>query len=112
LRIRRQRLELAELVLEHPRAPDPVDRLVARRRRYPGARVVRDAAPWPDLERDEEGVLYRLLGEVEVAEDADERRDRPSRLLSEQAVDGLCPDFLRYAAAPASFEWASEPADS
>ena len=53
------------------------------------AGVVRDAADRPRLERGDERVLDRLLGEVEVAEHADERRDRPSLLLAEQAVDDL-----------------------
>ena len=43
----------------------------------------------PDLESRDERVLDRLLGEVEVAEDADERRDRPPLLLAEQAVDDV-----------------------
>ena len=68
------------------------------------------AALGPDLERDEEGVLHRLLGEVEVAEHADERRDRPSRLLAEQAVDGLV--RRAYRRASASWVWAAEPAAS
>ena len=50
----------------------------------------------PALERDHERVLDRLLGEVEVAEDADQGRDRPSRLAPEQAVDDLCgPAYAR-----------------
>ena len=40
-----------------------------------------------DLERRDERLLDRLLGEVEVAEDADERRDGPPLFLAEQAVD-------------------------
>ncbi len=51
--------------------------------------LCRDAAVGPDLECGDERVLHRLLGEVEVAEDADERRDRPSLLLAEQAVDDV-----------------------
>jgi hypothetical protein len=44
----------------------------------------------PALERDEERVLYRLLGAVEVAEDAGEDGDRLARLAPEQAVqDGV-----------------------
>ena len=58
-------------------APDPVDRAVARRRDDPGAagspatpsRGQRSAAI-------DEGVLDRVLGEVEVAEDAAEDRER------------------------------------
>ena len=41
----------------------------------------------PGLEGRDERVLDGLLGEVEVAEDADQRRDRPSLFLAEQAVD-------------------------
>ena len=43
----------------------------------------------PGLERRDERLLDGFLGEVEVAEDADERRDRPALLLAEQAVDDL-----------------------
>jgi hypothetical protein len=44
----------------------------------------------PALERDQERVLHRLLGAIEVAEDAGEDRDRLPRLAPEQAVqDGV-----------------------
>ena len=72
-----------------PLAPQPVDRLVAGDAGDPGARVVGDAVVGPALERDHERLLHRLLGEVEVAEDPDQARDRPSRLVPEQAVDDL-----------------------
>ena len=39
------------------------------------------------LERGEEGVLDRLFGAIEIAEDAGQNGDRPPRLASEQAVD-------------------------
>ena len=105
-----ERLELAHLVLEPARAPDPVDRLVPGGGRDPRARVARHSALRPDLERDDEGVLHRLLREVEVAEHADERRDRPSRLLAEQAVDGRLRSAYRRA--PASRACSAEPAAS
>ena len=78
-----------ELVLlgAEPLAAQTVDRLVAGDPRDPRPGVVRNALPRPALERDDEGFLNRLLGEVEVAEDADQRRDRPPRLAPEQAVD-------------------------
>jgi hypothetical protein len=41
----------------------------------------------PALERGEEGVLNRLLGAVEIAEDAGEDGDRLSRLAPEQTID-------------------------
>ena len=105
-----ERLQLAHLVLEPAGAPDPVDRLVPGRRRDPRTGVAGQPALRPDLERDQERVLDRLLGEVEVAEDADERRDRPPRLLPEQAVDGLV--RRAYRRASAAFECAPEPAAS
>jgi hypothetical protein len=42
----------------------------------------------PALQRDEERLLDRLLGELEVAQRPREGGDRPSRLAAEQAVDG------------------------
>ena len=77
------------LLPEAPTAAEPIDRAIARRRRDPGGRVVRDAPFRPALERGDERLLDDLLGEVEVAEDADERRDRPPLLFAEQAVDDL-----------------------
>ena len=68
-------------------AAQAVDRAVAGDARDPGAGIVRHAVARPALEGDDEGVLDRLLGEVEVAEDADQGRDRPSRLAPEQAVE-------------------------
>jgi hypothetical protein len=105
-----QRLELADLVLEPPGPADPVDRLVPGGGRDPSRWIARHPPHGPDLERDEERVLDRLLGEVEIAEHSDERRDRPSRLLAEQAVDGLC--RRAYRVAPAAFVWTSEPTAS
>jgi hypothetical protein len=85
------RLALEQLALLGQPAPaaNPVDGAVARRRRDPRTGVVRKAARRPRLERDDEGLLDGLLGQVEVAGDTDERRDRPPRLLAEQAVDDL-----------------------
>jgi hypothetical protein len=58
-------------------------------RRDPGTGIRWDPSIRPYLERRDERVLDRLLGEIEVAEDANERRDRPALLLPEQAVDEL-----------------------
>jgi hypothetical protein len=49
--------------------------------------VLGHAAGRPALERDEERVLHRLLGAIEVAEDAGEDGDRLSRLAPEQAIE-------------------------
>jgi hypothetical protein len=64
----------------------------------------------PPLQRDDEGVLHRLLREIEVAEDPDQGRDRPPRLVPEQAVDDL--RRRSYRAASASLRWTVEPAAS
>ena len=86
--------ERAQLGLERDAAagpatlgPDPVERAVARGGDDPGRRVVGEPALGPALERGQERVLHRLLGAVEVAEDAGEDGDRLSRLAPEQAVD-------------------------
>ena len=94
-----ERLELGALGLQRALAAQAVDRLVARDPRDPGAGVVRDAVARPALERDDERLLHRLLGGVEVAEDADQGRDRPSRLVPEQAVDD---DLIAYELASAA----------
>jgi hypothetical protein len=68
-------------------ASQPIDRAIPRRRGDPCARVGRDTLLGPDLERAGEGILDRLLGEIEVTQDTNERRDRPARLLAEDALD-------------------------
>jgi hypothetical protein len=86
---RLERLELRGLLAQRPFAAQPVDRTVARRRRDPRAGVVGDAAARPRRECLRERLLDRVLGDLEVAEDADQRRDRPAGLASEQPVDDL-----------------------
>ena len=58
---------------------DPVDGRVPRRRDDPGAGIARRSVARPALGRAHEGVLHRVLGEVEVTEDAAEDRDRAGR---------------------------------
>ena len=50
----------------------------------------------PRLERGDERLLDRLLGEIEVAEDADEGRDRSPGLLAEQAIDDRAGSVRRH----------------
>ena len=83
--LRGQRLEAGEqrrLVGEDALTPDPVDRAVAGGRDDPGPGVVRDARPRPALERSRERVLHRVLGALEVAEDAGQDRDAARPLLA------------------------------
>jgi hypothetical protein len=73
-----------------PLAPQAVDRPVARRRGDPRRRIGGHAHARPAFERDDERVLDRLLGAVEVAERACQDGDRLPGLAPEQAVDE-CP---------------------
>jgi hypothetical protein len=88
LGIAAQRLGLLE---QRSPAAEAVDRPVPSRCRDPRARIAWNALRRPGLERADERLLDRFLGEVEVAENADERRDRPTRFLAEQAID----EFVR-----------------
>src|SRR5262249_59310874 len=69
---------------------DAVDCTVARRCDDPGDWVVRLSVTRPPLERCRERVLHRVLGELEVAEDANEDRHRTAPLLAEECVDRQC----------------------
>ena len=94
-----QRLEARELfrlVAAHPLTPEPVEGPIARGGGDPGAGVLRKAVQGPAFECSDERLLDGLLGEVEAAGDADQRRDRPSRLPSEQALDDVGRDERSY----------------
>ena len=84
---RRQSREELGLPLEGPLAPDPVDRAVASRGRQPGAGVVRHTVDGPALQRGRHRVLKGVLGEVEVAEDADQAREHAPPLGAEDALE-------------------------
>ena len=87
---RLQGAELRRLLAKGSLTPQPVDRSIARGRRDPRAGVVGDPAFGPHPHRLRERVLHRVLGQVEVAQDADHRRDRPPLLGPEEAVDDGC----------------------
>jgi hypothetical protein len=46
-----------------------------------------DPVPWPALGGDGEGLLRGFLGEVEVAEEADERSEDAAPLLAEDLLE-------------------------
>jgi hypothetical protein len=75
------------VVAAHALMAEPIDGPVARNGHDPRHRVTRDARARPTLQRRRERVLDRLLGEVPVADRADQRRDRPPKMFAEQAVD-------------------------
>ena len=66
---------------------DAVDRLVARDIDQPRPRIGRRIGGGPALQRDRESILQRVLGEVEIADQADQRRQRPTRLGTEYFFD-------------------------
>ena len=67
-------------------ASQPIDRTKARRADQPRARIVWNCVgARPLLDGDGERVLHRLLGEIEVAEETDERREDASGLLAKGA---------------------------
>jgi hypothetical protein len=80
---RGQALELGPLRGQRPLAAHPVDGPVPGRRDDPGTWVRRDAVAGPALGGDRERLLDGVLGEVEVAERADQDRDRAPELLPE-----------------------------
>jgi hypothetical protein len=82
-------LENLSLRLKGPGAAQAVDRLVAGDAGDPGTGVARNPVTRPALERDDERLLDGVLGDVEVAEYANQRGDRPPRLVPEQAVNRL-----------------------
>lgn len=64
-------------------ASNSVDGLVTRTSEDPAEGVVRDSVARPPFERDEPGLLKRVLGEIEIADDANQGCGRPARLIAE-----------------------------
>jgi hypothetical protein len=64
-----------------------VDRAVASGGRQPRARVVRRAVARPALGGDREGLLGGLLGEVDVAEEADQVGEDAAPLVAEDLLE-------------------------
>jgi hypothetical protein len=80
-------LELADLGRQRAIAADAVDRPVACGGHEPGARIRRGAVPRPALGGGGERVLGGLLGELEVAEEADQCREDASPLVAKDLVE-------------------------
>jgi hypothetical protein len=85
---RLRRVEQARLRRQRLVAPDAVDGAVARRGDEPGAGVGGLAVARPALGRDRECVLRGLLGEVEIAEEADQGREDSAPLVPEGLLEG------------------------
>jgi len=72
---------------ERPVAADAVDRPISRSRHEPRARVVRRSFPGPALGGDRERLLGSLLGELEVAEEADQRCEDAAPFVAEGLLE-------------------------
>jgi hypothetical protein len=79
--------ELAQRGVEAGTPPQAVDRPKATGRDQPRPRAGRDAGARPCLGRGDEGILEGLLGEVEVPEEPDERREDATRFRPVELVE-------------------------
>ena len=79
--------EQAEPGRQGPIAADAIRRPVPRRRHQPGARVAGDALARPPLGGDGERLLRGLLGEVKVAEKADQGGQDAAPLRAEDLIE-------------------------
>jgi hypothetical protein len=86
-RVRRGLRELTRLLRQDAAAADAVDRPVSRRGHEPRAWVLRRSVAWPALGGDRERLLSGLLGEVEVAEEADQVGEDTSPLVAEGLLE-------------------------
>jgi hypothetical protein len=59
------------------------------------------------LERPAEGIVQRIIGELEVAEQADEGREEPTRLLSRKLFENVNSLFANESDAPELVQSAS-----
>jgi len=86
-RLRLDRNEQLRLPPQRRVAAQPVDRAIPRDRHEPCRRIRRHPVARPALERDRGGVLESVLGEVEVAEDADQGGEDAAVLLAEELLE-------------------------
>jgi hypothetical protein len=68
-------------------AAQAIQALAAGGRQQPGARSIRHALARPVLESFDQRLRDELLGQVEVAEEADQARGEPAGLLAEDALE-------------------------
>jgi hypothetical protein len=84
---RRGRGQQPRLGRQRPFAPDAVDRAVAGGGDQPAGGIGGLAVLGPPLGGGREGLGGGLLGEVEVAEEADQRREDTAPLLTEEELE-------------------------
>ncbi len=79
--------QLLLLAAKRDLAADAVDRLVAPDIDQPCARIGGRLPGRPVLECDRERILQGVLGEIEIADQADQRRQRATRLVAKYGFD-------------------------
>ena len=79
--------ELSLLAAKRDLAAQAVDRLVAPDIDQPRPRIGRRIGGGPAFQRHRECILQRVLGQIEVANQADQRRQRPTCLVPEYVFD-------------------------
>ena len=67
--------------------------LEACRRYQPGARFVRNAGLRPRLQSGSECLVHRLFGEIQISEEAHERRQNPARFRPVESLNSLAERF-------------------
>jgi hypothetical protein len=85
--LRHRQLEQAGLLGQRAIATDAIDRPVARGRDQPGIGAGREAFAGPALGGNRERLLGGFLGEVDIAEEADQCGEDPSPLLMEGLLE-------------------------
>jgi hypothetical protein len=80
-------LQPTQLLRVRALAPEPVDRAIAGGGDEPGAWALRRAVARPAFGCDRERLLSGVLGEVEVAEDADQGGEDASPLVAEDLLE-------------------------
>jgi hypothetical protein len=67
--------------------PESINRQVAGRAEDPPSRIGRRTGRRPAFQRDDKGLLDRLLGEVDIAAEADQGCHDPTELQPERLLD-------------------------
>jgi hypothetical protein len=81
--------ELLGLVCQPACAAQAIERPVASRRQDPRGRTIRDATGAPRFKRGDKSFLDRLLGEVEIAREANQAGEDAARFLAKGPLDDL-----------------------
>ena len=86
--------DLAERRIEAGTPAHGVNRLEAAGRHEPCSGIGWHSVGRPPLDRRRERIVHRLLGEIEVAEETDQRGEDASRVGSIDGLDGGCYVFI------------------